>query len=278
MSQLSPQSIKNLLSQYGIEPSKGLGQNFLIDQEVVEKIIESAKIDTEDTIIEIGPGTGILTRELAKLAKSVVAIEKDSKMVEILQRELKEFDNVKIIHGDALAVSPDILPSTHYKLVSNLPYYITAPTIRKFLGAENPPELTSLIIQKEVAERITAKPPKTNLLAVSIHVYAEPKIFSFISKESFWPKPKVDSAIILITPRKEKNEEQFNSSIFFKVVKAGFSQPRKQLLNNIYHSLGLDKETAKKILIEAKIDPTRRAGTVTINEWIKLTKILSSIL
>ena len=249
---------EKLLKESRIRPSKGLGQNFLISEAVIENIIQTADLGPNDIVLEIGAGTGILTKELAKKAKRVITIEKDARMVAILQKELEKFKNVKVVHGDTLRIRDDELPTISYKLIANLPYYITTPVIRKSLES--------------------SRPPKTNLLAVSVHIYARPKIVSFVSKESFWPKPRVDSAILQITPLINADKKLINTNAFFKILKAGFSQPRKQLLNNFSNVLKLKKEVTKNLLIKQGIDPTRRAGTITIEEWIQLTENFSSIL
>lgn len=243
-----------------IKPLKRLGQNFLTDKRAVAKIIQGANILNTDIVLEIGPGTGILTKELAQKAKKVIAVEKDRRMIDLLKEELKDFKNVEIIQGDILK---DKIKIKDYKIVANLPFYITAPTIRKFLEEKNQPKNMTLIIQKEVAQRICAKPPKTNILAISVQFYADPKIISYISKRSFSPTPKVDAAIIQITP---KEKHKINPDEFFKLVKTGFSHPRKQLKNNL------------KDLIDPPPLPLKlrraRAENLSTDDWIKLVKML----
>jgi 16S rRNA (adenine1518-N6/adenine1519-N6)-dimethyltransferase len=233
-------AIKDTLKDYNLKPSKALGQNFLVDQNILEKIIKAAEVSPDDTVLEIGPGTGILTKELSKYARKVIAVEKDRKIMGLLEENLKDCKNVELINADILKADIQGLALGTYKVVANLPYYITSPIIRKFL--ENPPvngqpELMVLMVQKEVGQRICAAPPNMNLLAVSVQFYAQPEIVSWVSKNSFWPKPKVDSAIIKITPRIDTDNELINTDLFFKIVKAGFVQPRKQLLNNLSKSL-----------------------------------------
>ncbi len=283
--------IKNLLKKHKIRPSKRLGQNFLINKKVVKKVTKTAELCSEDIILEIGPGIGALTQELVKNTKKVIAVEKDPKMVEILKEVLnpvrdfgdrektqkegisngvKDCKNVKIIQGDILKITHLLV--IHYKIVANLPFYITAPVIRKFLESDNPPQKMVLIIQKEVAQRICAKPPKMNLLAVSVQFYAKPKIISYVSKISFWPSPKVDSAIIQIIPRSPACGSASFREQFFKIVKAGFSQPRKQLANNLTNGLKLNKEQVKDWLLKNNIKPIQRAETLNISDWINLAK------
>ena len=292
--------ITTLFKKYDIRPLKRFGQNFLISKKAFKKIIEVADIKKEDVILEIGPGIGNLTKILAQKAKKVIAIEKDKKMCEILKETLKEFKNIEVINQDILKYEiqttkkekgktifksldskktfggrtsestrgPSSGNYNNYKVVANLPYYIVSPVIRKFLESENQPESMVLMVQKEVAERITAKPPKMNILAVSVQFYSEPKIISNVSKKSFYPKPNVDSAIIKLSSIKKS---KINQDLFFKIVKAGFSQKRKQLINNL-SLLKDNKEEVKKWLLKNKIDYKKRAERLTIEDWIKLTK------
>ena len=264
---------KYLSLKYKVYPKKRLGQNFLADKNVLEKIIKAGNITSEDIILEIGPGTGILTRELVKKAKKVIAIEKDPAMVEILRERFKEIKNLEIVQKDILKIDP---PQKPYKIIANLPYYITSPLIRKFLEEKRKPTLMVLMVQKEVGQRICAKPPDMNLLAVSVQFYAEPKIISYISKKSFWPQPKVDSAIIRIAPRQPAQHRTCSGAgfreQFFRIVKAGFSQPRKQILNNLSKKLKLSKEEVKNWLLKNNIQPDQRAETLKVQDWINLTK------
>lgn len=292
---ISIKIVKNLLKKYKVRPSKRFGQNFLIDRNVLRKIITTADLRSKDVILEVGPGTGILTQGLAGKVKEVIAIEKDPKMIEILQETTENLKNVKIIKGDILKLnSKNYLPAsrcearragklktTNYKLVANLPYYIVSPVIRKFLESNYPPKLMILMTQKEVAQRIIAKPPNMNLLAVSVQFYAKPEIVSYISKKSFWPQPEVDSAILKITP--EKNQQRPGlCGLFFRIVRAGFSQPRKQLINNLARlrqGFGgqakiseTDRQKIENWLLKNKIRPSQRAETLSVQEWLKLTK------
>lgn len=266
----SIKNIKDFLEKTGSKPSKGLGQNFLINSSVLQKIIDSAELTKDDVILEVGPGLGVLTKELAQNAKQVIAIEKDQKMVEILKETLKEYPNVIVIHGDALGYNIDL---RDYKVIANIPYYITSPLIRKFLEDKNPPREIVLMVQKEVAKRICSIPPDMNLLAVSVQFYAKAKIATYVKKENFWPKPKVDSAVIKITPN--KIECSIPIDLFFKIVKAGFSQPRKQLLNNLSKGLDLDKDKIASWLMKNNLKPIQRAETLEIEDWINLTKSFS---
>jgi len=260
--------VKELQKKYQVRPSRGLGQNFLVDNSELNKIADSANLQKNDVVLEIGPGTGNLTQELVKRVKKVIIVEKDLRMIEILKKTFGNLENIEIIQGDILKIKE--LKIKNYKIVANLPFYLTAPVIRKFLEAKNPPKEMVLVIQKEVAQRICTKVPDLNLLAVSIQFYAKPKIISYISKRSFWPKPKVDSAIIRITP--EENEKDISRDLFFKIVKAGFSQPRKQILNNLSSNLKIERIKTSSWLLQNNIKPTQRAETLSVEDWIKLTK------
>jgi 16S rRNA (adenine1518-N6/adenine1519-N6)-dimethyltransferase len=269
MALIPPKLIKQLLEKYGAAPLKRLGQNFLINKGVLEKIIEAAGLRKEDTILEIGPGLGCLTQELARRTKKVVAIEKDKKFVEILKETLKDSKNIEIINADILKLrNSEISKLGHYKIIANLPYYITSPVIRKFLEEKNKPEEMILMVQKEVAQRICAKPPQMSRLAVSVQFFAEPKIMSYVSKGSFWPQPKVDSSILKITIKKELPE--IDSNLFFKIVRAGFSAPRKQLVGNLTKGLNLNRQIISEALRRAKINPQQRAETLNVQDWIRI--------
>jgi len=269
---------------YGIKPSKRLGQNFLIDKNVVKKIIKAAELHSKDIVLEVGPGIGALTKEIAKKAGKVIAVEKDQRMVEILKKTLKDFKNIEIINQDILKFQITNyklqinLKSKiqNYKLIANLPFYITAPVIRRFLESKYPPKEMVLIVQKEVAQRICSKSPKMNILAISVQFYAKPKIISYISKKSFWPQPKVDSAIVKIVP--QKKHKDVDVDLFFKIVKAGFSHPRKQLANNLTNGLALrlpnglklNKQEVNDLLLKNNIKPSQRAETLAVQDWINL--------
>lgn len=270
MDQFSRQETKSLLKKYKTQPIKRFGQNFLIDKTAIKKTIEAADLSPDDVVLEIGPGLGVLTQELAKIAKRVIAIEKDVKMIEVLKETLKEFNNVRIIQGDALKTTTP-LPSS-YKVIGNLPFYLTAPMIRQFLEKENPPEEMTFIVQKEVGQRICAKPPKMSILAVSVQIYADPRIISYISKKSFWPSPKVDSAIIKISKIGAGQSQGIDKDLFFRIVKAGFSQPRKQLINNLSKGMDIGREKTEKWLLRNKIEPSQRAETLRVSDWLNLLR------
>ena len=290
------EKIKKMLSDLQIKPSRHLGQNFLIDNSVLAKIISAADLSSEDIVLEVGPGPGVLTIELAKKVKKVIAVEKDKRMAEILKNVLadKNIQNVEIIESDILKLKTNSKSFKFYassiaeqlqgekrlvgsfKIVANIPYYLTSPLIRKFLEAGNQPESMILMIKKEVAQRICARPPKMTLLSVAAQFYAEPKIISYVSKNSFWPKPKVDSAIIKIIPITTRISECHpnNPNIFFNLIRAGFSQPRKQLINNLSKGLKISREKTSQILNQAGILPTQRPGELPVEKWLDLAWII----
>jgi 16S rRNA (adenine1518-N6/adenine1519-N6)-dimethyltransferase len=270
-------NLKNLLEKYKIKPNKRLGQNFLIDENVLKKIIAAAEISPQETILDIGPGLGALTQELVKKAKKVIAVEKDKKMAGILKQTFKDCANLEIIQGDILKIAPPTAP----KIVANIPYYLTSPLIRLFLESKNPPREMILTLQKEVGQRICAKPGQMSLLSVSVQIYSQPKIVGYISKKSFWPMPKVDSAIVKIIPYRQRDcfarqrRARNDRALFFKIVKAGFASPRKQLANNLADKLGIEKEEIKRALIECGFNIQTRAQNLSVEDWERLIKELS---
>lgn len=247
-------------------PKKHLGQNFLVNMGVTAKMTAAADLSKADVVLEVGPGLGTLTRELAILVKKVVAVEKDRGLAGFLA---KEFSGVDIVEQDIFKFSLEALPPG-YKVVASIPFAITAPLIRKLLEDNNPPSLLVLLVQKEVARRICVRPPRMNLLAASVQFYSQPRLVSVIKKGVFWPQPKVDAAILKLVPFEKKPE--IDPALFFRVVKAGFLHPRKQLLNNIKEGLSMNRQEAEKLLIACNISPARRAETLSIADWILIAK------
>lgn len=271
--------LNNLLNKYGIKPVKHLGQNFLLDEAVLEKIIAAADLSQNDIVLEIGPGLGILTFALAKKAKQVVAVEKDKKFARILNNELKirNIKNVKIISADILKIRDFLFPiHDTYKIVANLPYYITSPAIRMFLETKKKPELLVFMIQKEVGQRICAKPPRMSLLSIMVQFYAEPEIVDYVGKKSFYPEPKVDSTIIKIIPK--KNLPEINAEKFFQLVRAGFSAKRKFLINNLSKKLKTPNSKLKTIFEQIGIGQKLRAENLSVKNWIKLYENIENYL
>lgn len=275
--------IKNLLNKYNAKPEKYLGQHFILSERAIKNMLNAAKIKEDDTIIEIGPGLGTLTGRLIKTGASVVAIEKDPLMVEILKETLANRKNVKIIQADARQLSISEINvngekmgkrtgKDGYKIVANLPYNAATFLIRKWLESKNPPQIMILMIQKEVARRIVAEPPRSNLLAISVRFYADAEIVDYVKKNSFWPKPKVDAAIIKIIPK--KRPPQKTRSAFFEAAKAGFSSPRKQLLGNLSKKLDTPKEKLISIFKNLDISERARAENLSLKQWQNLASKL----
>jgi 16S rRNA (adenine1518-N6/adenine1519-N6)-dimethyltransferase len=268
--------IKSLLRQSGLKARKSLGQHFLIDQAVLDIILETAELSQQDTVIEVGPGLGILTERLATQAGSVVAVELDNQLASLLQRRLASYSNLRVVNADILKVKLSQLlgRKDRYKVVANLPYYITSPVLRYFVEGSPKPSLMVIMVQKEVGEAIVAGPGKMSLLAVSLQVYSKPKIRSHVPAQSFYPEPKVDSVILRFDMLAEPAVKVGDMNSFFQVVKAGFSSPRKQLHNSLSHGLGMKPADVEPILKQAGIDPQRRAETLNLEEWAKLTGVL----
>jgi len=259
-----------------IKLKKSLGQNLLKDKNQIRKIVEFSGIDKKDTILEIGPGLGALTLEMVHKVKKIVCVETDKEMVSSLNAILKEngIKNVKIINDDILSSFKDeklnVPGIKKYKVVANIPYYLTSFLIRNLLEIKNLPEDIFLIIQKEVGERICSKPGNMSILSVAVQYYASPKILMNIPRGCFVPSPKVDSVLIRITPKGIKKDNQF-----FKTVKTGFSHPRKQLIGNLSGELGIDREIIKKWLSDNNLKPGERAEVLSVEQWLNLTKHLS---
>jgi 16S rRNA (adenine1518-N6/adenine1519-N6)-dimethyltransferase len=273
MNQIPPLNIEALLKRYRLHAHKGLGQNFLQDPMALEEIVSAAEIQHTDTVLEIGPGLGSLTRYLAVSAREVVAVELDDKLIPALKAVLTPYQNVHVIHGDILKLSPkDLIAESNYLVVANIPYYITSAVIRHLLESESRPRRIVLTIQNEVAQRICAKPGDMSLLALSVQVYGKPHIAAKIPAEAFFPAPKVDSAVLVIDiyPSPLIKEEQVDT--FFTLVKAGFSQKRKTLRNSLSSGLHISSADAAERLTRARIDPQRRAETLSIEEWERLAE------
>lgn len=252
-----------------IKPKKSLGQNFLQDKNIVQKIIASANLSSDDFVIEIGPGHGILTEELVKKTEKVLAIEIDQNLISSLQKKFSKNKAVEIINEDILKININKLVPEKYKVIANIPYYITSKIIRLFLEADHQPEEIILMIQKEVAERIIEKPGKMSLLSVSVKYYAEPKILFNVSRNSFFPIPEVDSSVIKISNIKK----QTGSKKFFQIVRAGFSAKRKTLVNNLSNSLHLTKSEVVEKIKTVPLNRTARAQELSIENWKKLSQL-----
>jgi 16S rRNA (adenine1518-N6/adenine1519-N6)-dimethyltransferase len=257
-----------VLKRFHIRADKSLGQNFLQDISALENIVLAAEIQEDDCVLEIGPGLGSLTRYLAVSAKEVTAIELDPDMLPPLRSVLTPYQNIRVVHGDILktAVS-ELIHEPDYLVVANIPYYITSAVIRHLLESAPTPRRIVLTIQKEVAERICAKPGDLSLLALSVQVYGKPGIAAIIPADSFHPAPKVDSAILRIDIYDQPLIPNDLLKTFFKLIKAGFSQKRKTLRNSLASGLHIKTTEAEALLASAGIDYMRRAETLSIEEW-----------
>lgn len=269
---------KALLERHGLRAKKGLGQHFLVDARVLRRIVAAADLTTEDTVVEVGPGLGILTRELAQRAGRVLAVEADSEMVRILSEIASQYTNLTVIHGDILQIDPvSLLPATSgtrfdYKVVANLPYYITSAVLRHFLEASRRPTLMVVMLQREVGQAIVAGPGDMSMLAVSVQFYGKPSIVARVPARSFYPPPKVDSVVLRIDVYGKPPVEVPSTQALFDTARAGFSAPRKQLRNSLAQGLGITGEEAAGLLRRAGIDPRRRAETLSIEEWGSLCR------
>ncbi len=275
MNQIPPLDAQALLRRYHLHAHKGLGQNFLQDPQALEKIVSAAEIQAGDTVLEIGPGLGSLTRYLAVAAKEVIAVELDENLIEPLKAVLSPYQNVQIIRGDILELAPgELIFTDGYLVVANIPYYITSAVIRHLLESGSKPRRIVLTIQKEVAQRICARPGDLSLLALSVQVYGAPRIAAQIPAGAFFPAPKVDSAVLVVDifPTPLIREELLRP--FFKLVKAGFSQKRKTLRNSLSSGLHISPIQSAELLSGANIDPRRRAETLSIQEWERLVETM----
>lgn len=268
---------KGLLRHFDLRARKGLGQHFLIDGEVLKLITSAAELTPADVIVEVGPGLGILTRELAQKAGRVIAIELDGKLAALLRETLASFSNVVIINDDVLKIEPGALLKEQqvkfpYKVVANLPYYITSLVLRHFLEASAKPQMMIVMVQKEVAEAIAAKPGDMSILSVSVQFYGEPRIVSYVPAQSFYPAPAVDSAILRIDIY-PKPKVAVDEGSFFELVRAGFAARRKQMANSLAQGLGRAKAEVLPLLERADIASQRRAETLSLEEWARLWRV-----
>ena len=282
-----PSTLRALLERYGLRARKELGQHFLCDPHILERIVRAAELTPDDTVLEIGPGPGMLTHQLARAAGRVVAVELDQGMVNLLRAEMADLANVEIVHGDILKLDPPCLvqPSpgrfnatapTRYSVVANLPYYITSAAIRRLLESVPPPERLVLTLQLEVAQRIVALPGDMSMLAVSVQFYGQPHLVARIPAGAFVPAPQVDSAVLRIDTYPTPPVDVPTRAGFFRVVKAGFSQKRKQIKNALSAGLALHTDGVVAALLQAGIEPQRRAETLSLDEWAALTRVLAA--
>lgn len=279
----SPSVVKEIINSHGFKVRKALGQNFLMDANIIDKIVNAADLAAEDLVFEIGPGLGVLTRRLARSAGKVIAVEIDQNLLPILQETLADFNNVQIVHADALKVNFDLVAAEHtagafgtkakaFNLVANLPYYITTPILMHLLTSGFNLNKMVVMMQKEVADRLQASPGGKDYgsLSVAVQYYTVPEIVARVPKTVFYPAPEVESAVIRLTRRKVPPVSLQNEEMFFKIVRAAFGQRRKTLLNSLTGSGLADKETWLKILRDIEIEPSRRGETLSIEDFALL--------
>jgi 16S rRNA (adenine1518-N6/adenine1519-N6)-dimethyltransferase len=270
---IPPLDAAALLKRHGLRAHKSLGQNFLQDPWALEQIVAAAEIQPGDTVLEVGPGLGSLTRYLAVSAEEVVAVELDRDLFPALRSVLSPYRNVRLIQGDILKLSPgELLSGEEYVVVANIPYYITSLLIRHLLEHEPKPRRLVLTIQKEVAERICAVPGDMSLLALSVQVYGKPRVAMQIPAAAFFPAPRVDSAVLVVEIYAAPLVQAEALDAFFKLIKAGFSQKRKTLRNALSSGLHISPSQAAELLTRSGIDPQRRAETLSIEEWENISR------
>lgn len=254
-------------------PKKSLGQHWLKDREVLASIADSGDISPDDTVLEIGPGLGTLTSELLRRAKKVIAVEIDGELAAKLPSQFPG-TNLEVINQDILTFDLTTLPKG-YKVVANVPYYITSKIVEYLISAPNKPVTTVLLVQKEVAERLAAEPGDMSILAVSAQVFAEVEMDTIVPARFFTPPPKVDSAVVILHTRASSLLYDIDEKSFFRVVKAGFSAKRKKLRSSISAGLSISKQQTEELLARAAINPGDRAEMLSIDDWIRLTRLFT---
>ncbi len=264
------ETLKNLLQHYGLSPNKTYGQHFLMDETILEDMIDAAKVTEKDTVVEVGPGIGNLTERLLQRGAQVLSLEKDEQFERVLRTLKKQYKNLEYEFTDVLKYNFNSSGLKNYKVVANIPYYITGKIIQLFLAQDNKPESLTLLIQKEVAQNVVAKPGQLNLLALSVQLYGEAELVTVVPAYKFHPKPKVDSAVINIKLYKTPKYKIQDEKKFFRILKACFAGKRKQIHNTLTNNLGLSKEVTIQILSELKIAATARPQQLTIEQWIEL--------
>ncbi len=263
------------LRAHGLAPRKRLGQNFLRDTSFLHRILDAGDVGPDDNVLEIGAGTGVLTRALLDRARSVVALELDDALFALLRTDLRLTPNLTLWHGNALDFQPSSYFDGSYKVFGNIPYYITGPIVRRYLELASRPAVLVFMVQREVADRIVAGPGRLSVLGVSVQYYAEASIVAHVPAGAFYPVPKVDSAILKMVPR--SGALGATPDAFFQVVKAGFSMRRKQIANSLAAGLSLTRPQTRELLHAAFIDEKRRAETLSVDEWVTLTNVRSAL-
>jgi 16S rRNA (adenine1518-N6/adenine1519-N6)-dimethyltransferase len=268
-----PHFIKDLFRHYQLKPKDYMGQNFLVDEIALEEIVRAGDLKKTDIVVEVGPGLGVLTQQLAARAGKVIAIEKDRTLVDILNFNMQDHKNFILHNQDVLRFNLQKEIKGKYKVVANIPYYLTSKLIEVFLSQENKPELMVFLIQKEVGERIVAKPGALSLLGLSVQFFADAEILYPVPQTSFWPQPKVESVVIKIVPRHKYDADP---KTLFRIAKAGFSGKRKQLHNTLSAGLKIPDETVKHLIIESGLDPAIRPQELSIGQWLALAQKLAN--
>jgi len=263
------EDVRTAMRLAGIKPNKGLGQHFLVDRPSLEAIMDAAGVTKTDTVLEIGPGLGVMTRPLAERAGRVVAVETDRILADLLRRDAP--DNLQVVEEDFLNYDLGQLPSK-YKVIANIPYYLTSKIFRLLIESPNPPSVVSVLIQKEVAQRITARPGNLSILALSVQYYGTPELIRIVERHKFWPAPEVDSAVLRITLTGPAFPA--DAPRLFRLIKAGFGEKRKQLRNALSGGLNLDATLAAEIIAEAGLLPTARAQELDLASWHRLYDIV----
>lgn len=276
----SPEVVHYICKRFDIKMSKKLGQNFLIKRGIVDEIVHAAELTPGEPVLEVGPGIGTLTQGLAQSGADVTAIELDRRLLEVLDTTLASYDNVRIIHGDVLKLDvPSIMNHKPFKVVANLPYYITTPIIMSLLESKLPIERLVVMVQKEVALRMVAKPGTKDYgaLSVAVQYYTEPDIVLDVPPKSFLPAPAVTSSVIRCVLRDKPPVDVIDEKLFFRVVKAGFAQRRKTFANTM-KTTGLSKDRIEELLAKANIDGRRRGETFTLQEFADVANAWASLI
>ncbi len=276
----SPEVVHYICKRFDIKMSKKLGQNFLIKRGIVDEIVHAAELTPGEPVLEVGPGIGTLTQGLAQSGADVTAIELDRRLLEVLDTTLASYDNVRIVHGDVLKLDvPTIMNHKPFKVVANLPYYITTPIIMSLLESKLPIERLVVMVQKEVALRMVAKPGTKDYgaLSVAVQYYTEPDIVLDVPPKSFLPAPAVTSSVIRCVLRDKPPVDVIDEKLFFRVVKAGFAQRRKTFSNTM-KTTGLSKDRIEELLEKANIDGQRRGETFTLQEFADVANAWASLI
>lgn len=274
----TPGQLRHLMSTERLRPRKSLSQNFLTDADALDTIVHAAEIAPGDRVVEVGPGLGVLTRRLLAAGAAVLAVEVDPRLAEYLRRELYGARGFELIEADALTIHPrDCFAGQPFKLVANIPYHITSPLLHTFLEGERPPELTVLLVQLEVAERVAAPPGRMSYLSVFAQNVAEADVVARVPAAAFEPTPAVDSAVLRLRRRPRPVVEPEGREPFYRVVQAGFRQRRKQVHNGLARELPVNREQVEAALAACRVDPERRPQTLTLEEWACLAGALGML-